>query len=489
MKHNTFPTWGALALLPIVALVFLNSCKSSSTAVTVQQPLAVHGHAPTGDTIRGPLDGYLESGKTYYMDSDVVLSGATDTLLIQKGVTIIILPKTNYYPEFILTKGGTLVSNGTSDAPIYITVPQSYRTLANLQIGLWGGIQCDLNSGDLILKWTHLSHFGGAGTPVGTAKKVPYGIYFQNQAANFIMEDCWFTGGTDDPIRAAAGNLWIYRNVFEAGSTTSGDGVNMKSGAIGDVAYNLFIGNCTNGPKEANKGGAQVNANIFNNTIVCDGWRFTGGIRAGSIDIEDDAEGTVYNNMIINCHTGFRMVSSPLADTLHTHYGYNYMYALTDSIRRGFYTGYTGYTDDGQSCERPMPGDVAGTAGANDPKFVGYDVTAVSASHFSFPIAFASQDPRELIVTTTDALGQRFSDVSTTFTSNFHLTSSSPAVGKAYTASTAAGQAALPSGIRIPMVAVTSIKSTTNPFGADYTTTGLGKDYGAYQQDNSGNQQ
>ncbi len=505
MKHRTIRTLLGITALPLMALLVLNSCSSSSSPVHVSTPLPTPGTQITGDTLMGNLKGYLTSGKTYYMTGDVTINN-NDTLYIQAGTTIIVIPQTNAYPEFILTGGGTLISDGTSTLPIYMTVPPSYRTLANLQLGLWGGIQCDVNSGDLILKWTHIAYFGGAGTAVGAGKKVAYGTYFQNASANFIMEDCVYTGGTDDPVRTSAGNVSIFRNVFEAGSTTSGDGFNMKSGTVGDVAYNVFIGNCTNGPKEADKGGAQCNANIYNNTIVCDGWRYVGTGRAGSIDVEDGAEGTVFNNMFINCRTGFRLVSSPLADTLHTYYGYNWYYGLTDSVVDWFYPGYPGFVNDGVSCEWPHPGDVHGAAGSNDPKFVGYDVTAVTASHYTFPIAFSAMDPRELVMTTTDAIGQnptlngtpgaRFSDLATfggatPFSSNFRLSAGSPAIGKAYTAS--GTQAALPTGVKIPMNAITSIKGQvvggkTNLFGAD-TPNGLGADFGAYQSNGSGNQQ
>ncbi len=487
MKQRTIRTFLTISALPLLALLVLNACSNStSPSVHISKALTVVGDTIKGDTLIGSLKGTVKAGKTYYMTGDVTIN-SNDTLYIQAGVTIIVVPQPNIFPEFILTGGGTLISDGTAAAPIYITVPDTARKLSNLQVGLWGGIQCDLNSGDLILKWTHLSFFGGAGTAVGSSKKVAYGIYFQNQSANFIMEDCWFTGGTDDPVRTSAGKVSIFRNVFEAGSTTSGDGFNMKSGTIGDVAYNVFIGNCTNGPKEADKTpGLQVNANIYNNTIVCDGWRYVGTGRAGSIDVEDGAEGTVFNNMIVNCRTGFRLVSSPIADTLHTYYDYEYLYGLTDSIQTWFYPGYPGYTNDGVSCEWPKPHDIHGAAGANDPKFVGYDVTAVPASKYSFPMAFSDMDPRELVMTTTDVLGQRFSDVATSFKSDFHLSSASPALGKGYTAS--GSQAALPAGVRIPMNAVTSIKSATNLFGAD-APNGLGKDFGAYQADGTGNQQ
>ncbi len=475
MTQRTIRTLRATAL-PILALLALNACNSTSTSVQVSKPPISIGQSISKDTLHGPLKGTMLAGKTYYMDSDIIVN-AGDTLFAQEGVTLIVLGKTSYYPEIQLY--GTFISMGTADKPNYLTVLPALRTYANLQAGLWGGIQCDTKSGDLILKFTHIDFIGGAGNAVGVGKKVAYGIYFQNQNANFIMEDSWLTGGTDDPVRTAGGKVSIFRNVFEAGSTTSGDGFNMKSGTTGDVAYNVFVGNCTNGPKIANKGGLnQANVNIYNNTIVTCGWRMTQTARAGSTNIEDGARGTEYNNLIVNCRTGFRLVDNPLADTAHVYYDYQWYYGLTDSVRLWFYPGYQGYTNDGVSCEVPKPHDKAGAAKANDPMFIGYDVTAIAASRYVWPTAWADQDPRENVATTADGRGNRFSDLATSFKSDFHLKSGSPCIGTAFTG---------PAPVAIPMNGCPQYNATTNPFGAK--TVGLGKDFGAYQSDGSGNAQ
>lgn len=482
MTQRTIRTLRATAL-PILALLALNACNSTSTSVQVSKPPISIGQSISKDTLHGPLKGTMLAGKTYYMDSDIIVN-AGDTLFAQEGVTLIALGKTSYYPEIQLY--GTFISMGTADRPNYLTVLPALRTYANLQAGLWGGIQCDPSSGDLILMFTHIEFIGGAGNAVGVGKKVAYGIYFQNPNANFIMEDSWLTGGTDDPVRTAGAKVSILRNVFEAGSTTSGDGFNMKTGTTGDVAYNVFIGNCTNGPKVAMGKSVvtQPNVNIYNNTIVTCGWRMTQTGRAGSTNIEDQSRGTEYNNLIVNCRTGFRLVDNPLADTAHVYYDYQWYYGLTDSVRLWFYPGYKagGFIDDGVSCEVPKPHDHAGATGANDPMFVGYDVTAIAATRYVWPTAWADQDPRENVVTTADGRGNRFSDLATSFKSDFHLKSGSPCIGTAYSGTSP--QPAPP--VPIPMMACPQ-KSAANPFGA--TTTGLGKDFGAYQTDGSGNAQ
>ncbi len=476
----------AHAMAALMLSVLFAAC-STNTSPSVSQPPPVVGKPITSDTLHGALAGYLVQGKTYYMDSDVIIP-AGDTLLMQPGVTVIVMNGPAYYPEF--QQFGTLISYGTAAQPNTITVWPNYpggppqKTYANLTVGLWGGIQCSATSGDLILKFTHLEFAGGSGTAVGSAKS-PYVIYFESPNANFICEDSWITGSSDDPVRVATGRVSIFRNVMECCSggpaNPSGDGWNCKAGTTGDIAYNLNIGNCTNGPKTSNKGTApyETNVNIYNNTIITCGWRYVGTGRAGSIDIEQGARGTVYNNIVVNCFTGFRLVDNPVADTANTFYDYNWYYA-NDS------TAFSNvYPHDGVSCQVPKPHDVAPSAsGGVDPMFVGYSpATAVPVADFVYPSVVTNQPPIENVEICSPT---RFTDRSENFSSNFNLAPGSKAIGTAYTAT--APQASLPAGVTIPYTGVgqvTSIYSATNPYGAKQT--GLGKDFGAYQTDGSGN--
>ena len=465
----------AMLLLPVL---FTACSSSSSPNGTVVIPPPVVGAKIDTSVHSGTVKGTMYSGQTFYMDDDYIVNKG-DTLLIQEGVTVIVRgASATKFPEFQVF--GTMICNGTKDKPIYLTVDQSKRTYANLQVGLWGGIQCATTSGDLILHWTHLEYGGGAGTAVGTGKNA-YVIFFQNQntpVSNFIMEDSWITGATDDPIRVSGGHISVQRNVWEAGSTTSGDGLNIKSGVQGDAAYNVFIGDCTNGPKLANKGGlSQTNVNFYNNTIVTCGWRYVGTGRAGSTNIEDGARGIEYNNLIVNCYTGFRLVSNPLADTANVAYDYQWCYAHSALGQKNF------YPSDGVSCQVAKPHDKCGAVDANDPQFVGYDVNALPATTYVYPQAWATEPPVENVMKTSDSRGTRFSDLTTSFTSDFHLKPSSPCVGYGYTGAvkTNAGTT-----IAVPMMLCPQ-KSSANPYGA--TTVGLGKDIGAYQTDGTGNVQ
>ena len=309
-KNRTF--FSAIAF--VACMLLLSACSSTNNPPVISNALPVIGKEVSGDTLRGALNGtvpFQQNGKDhpiYYMDQSVIVP-AGDTLLIQQGITIIVLNTgntANGSPEFQVN--GTLICNGAKGAPIYMTVSPSlrnYNSLTDPNSGaLWGGIAGAATSGDVIIKWTHLEYCGGnsgATDPIYGNAGTRYAVWFQNPTANFIMEDSWITGSTDDPLRISGGKISIFRNVVECAAPTSGD-FNMKSGTVGDIAYNVYVGIATNGPKLANTGGInpECNVNIYNNTIVTGGWRCTKSGRAGSIDIEAGARGAIYNLSLIH---------------------------------------------------------------------------------------------------------------------------------------------------------------------------------------------
>ena len=401
-------------------------------------------------------------------------------------------------PEFQVF--GSMICNGVQGDPIYLTVPPSLRIYANLTNvnsgSLWGGIQCagpsttgvtNGGSGDLAIKWTHIEFAGGSAgqnDPIVSGGGTRYAVWYQNPKGHFVMEDSWITGSTDDPLRVSGGNIAIFRNVVECAAPTSGD-FNIKTGTTGDIAYNVCIGIATNGPKLANTNGInpQCNVNIYNNTIVTCGWRCTKSGRSGSTDIEDGARGTEFNNLIVNCRTGFRLDANPIADTANCYYGYQWYYGTVDTIVSLF------YPPDGVIPSTVADHDVHGAAGQHNPEFVGYNVDQFPSTLWNtFPIGITSQLPAENIMRTMDEKGNpRFTDLQqqgVSFKSDFHLQPNSPCVGTAFQ-----GPVKDRSGntIAIPMGVVPTATSS-NLFGVD-NYAGLGKDFGAYQQDGSGNQQ
>jgi hypothetical protein len=400
----------------------------------------------------------MVSGKTYYFATDVTVNDG-DTLLMQSGVKLIALgdgASAATSPQ--LSIHGTFVSLGTKENPNYITVREAQRTAANTFAGIWGGISATpaasvgstvYKGGDLILKWTHIEYAGG---PSGTGNDPyksgdpRYMILFNNIEKNFILEDCWLYGSKDDMIRTTGGKISIMRNTFESGGQAGGEFFNMKSGTVGDLAYNMMIGAATNSLKAANSGATivQCNVNMYNNTMVNGGWRQTKAGRGGSIDLEQGARALVYNNLIVNCRFGLRVVND--TDIPNTAYNNQYYYANSAGVMAQF------LATDGVGTYGSN--DIHGTvAKQNNPLFFGFDVDRFDYTTLTGAVAYAAQ-PVYLV---------------TVSTSNFRLTSTSPAAGKGKTDFS-------------PLRAVTA----TGNFG---TTISLpGKDIGAYQLDGSGNQ-
>ena len=190
--------------------------------------------------------------------------------------------------------------------------------------------------GDVIIKWTHIEF---AGSPAGANNETAvykqgdprYNIYFGNIKKNFIVEDSWFFGAKDDNIRVVGGKISIMRNTFEL-CGGAGASCDMKSGTVGDLAFNICIGSATNALKASDSGtsGTQCNVNMYNNTIVNGGYRQTKTGRGGSIDYEAGARGLVYNNLIVNCRFGVRITND--ADVANVVYGNQFFYGYSAAI-------------------------------------------------------------------------------------------------------------------------------------------------------------
>jgi len=309
--------------LVIAVSIMLSSCKKSTEDHNISKPYVppIHGITSTTLGVKGSPSptayaGTLLANTTYTVVGDIQVS-AGDTLFIQPGVTVCVEDT-----SCIVVKG-VLVSVGTQTSPIIFTdcavtpnnaITQTYETdpAFNGGNGGWSGIQCDTSCTLCVLKWTQL-WFTGAPfhrtEPVANTKGAggtSYGVFFQRNPGNFIMEDCKMYGGVDDAVRIQTGNFDVMRCVFEKTGYTGGDNVNVKSGGVGDFAYNLCIGQATNGSKASNKGGSPIQCNMcmYNNTYIDCGWRNTSSSVGSDIDYEQGAKGAAYNNLIVNCRFG-----------------------------------------------------------------------------------------------------------------------------------------------------------------------------------------
>jgi len=475
-----------IGLLSVSLLALgLASCKKHSDSVTVAPPQIQIGQAVSTTTpLCGSVKGTMLANQTYTVGAGCDLTvNATDTLLIQKGVTVKMAKGSNFFVN------GTMISLGTSDAPNYITYGGTGRTKAyglsafgtdSAYVGGWGGIYCSNSCKNLIIKWTHLDYGGAAlkaapfPAPTQTKAGTQYILFFENPNGLLVFEDSWIYGSPDDATRFYGGAMNIMRNTLEKCGGIGGDGLNAKGSSYGNMAYNLVIGGATNGTKTAsdNTTGLNCQFTMYNNTYINDGYRNTGvyGARSGSVEIENASRALVYNNLIVDCDFGVRIAGGPggakvfLADTTSsttylfpkTAYGYNYYYAdnvaqanqfVPTSVAQPVVT-HPQATDIpnmkaflGASYTFGQIYDGTPLVGLNNPQFVNY--TLPSANF----VTQASVDGFD-----------------------FHLKSSSPALGKGTTSFS-------------PIVA--GIKVDPN-FGASEITA-PGADMGCYQSNGNGN--
>jgi hypothetical protein len=438
-------------LFALAATASMLAACHKAEVVTISQPVIQAGQEITTDTLSGSVKGTLRTGRTYYFRTDITVN-AGDTLLFQPGVTLIALGDgASYSTSPQITVNGTLISLGTQDNPNWITVLPSLRTRDNAFKGFWGGIQGGSHGGDIIIKWTHLEFAGGPAGPandpaVYTAGVPRYTIVYSNIAGNFVIEDSWISNSKDDGIRVISGKISVMRNTFENNGESGGEALNMKSGTVGDVGYNLIIGAATNGLKASNSGGTTIQTNVYmyNNTMLNCGFRQVQSGRGGSINYEKGAKGKVYNNIIVNSRYGMRITTD--ADIPNMIYDKQFYYASSSNISTQF------YPTTGVAVAKP--GDIASTTpGVNKPQFANYNVDGFDYATATFPMGIAAMP----------------ASITNAGTSDFRLVPASPAVNKGKTDFT-------------PLKVVSN---TTGTYGANITLPGI--DMGAFESDNSGN--
>lgn len=446
----------------------LSSCEQ---LIYVAEPVSTVGQSFTGDTLRSPLKGTIAGrAAPYYMVGDVTVNEG-DTLLLKAGVKILVIGKpsspatfgqaTNN-PGFVVN--GALLSLGTKAAPVVMTIrdelkgdPTAVQPVATDPAfkGYWGGINAD-GADLLVLRWTEIGYVGGpygANAPTGyAAGDAKYGISMlaKKPNAQFVMEDSYLHGTVDDGIRVQSCRFSIMRSRFEKTGKTGGEGLNIKSGSLGDVAYNTFVGAATNGSKVASAAAAPVQANVntYNNTYLNCGYRQAKAGRGGSINYEVQGAGLIYNNLIVNCRFGLRLRADDQPDLSKTRYDNQYYYGSTSYQVAEFNAATAG------SITANQPRDTRGAAGANDPRLVAADL-AVPAGTTAAP--------------TTTMQWTNFLKVS----GGLRLAPTSPALGKGFTtfAPVDAVSGLVVGGLFVP------------------TVTPPGSDAGAYQADGTGNQQ
>ncbi len=472
MKKNTL----FLGILAAVAL--LSSCKKQADDKDLWKAVVAPA-SPISDAacLTGTVKGTMLAGKTYTVCGDIFVNTG-DTLIVQEGVTINFTGSSPTVPVGLGVKG-TLLCLGTKEHPIMITYPGVTKTdqlgsdpntdpaLKGKWTGIIGATTCPL----MVIKWTHVE-FGGA--TISSAMKSftggssPYPLYFANPAGIFVLEDSWVYGSVDDPWRINGGKIHVMRNTFEKCGYTGGEAMNAKAGTIGDFAYNLCIGMATNGPKLSNinvlPGYPSSNVRIYNNTIINCGYRRAAAGRGGSINFEEGASGMAYNNLIVNCKFGLRVVQTPIADTANLRYGYNWYYADSLSVANQFIPSYPVSTAISQPQETDIP-KPSTYLPANWK--VGDQILSVYTAPASI---LGINNPQFVNGPVPMPVGLKLADISVVGSYNFALKPTSPCINAGYTGFSPRAD--------VPV----SLK-----YGATEITP-PGKDIGAYQNNGLGNQ-
>ena len=470
MNKIIIPAFSILLAVSIAGCSKWAEDKSNIYQATEQAGKTVSDSVP----LAGSVKGTMLAGKTYTIDSDIVVN-PLDTLMIQSGVTL------NFKNGSGLVVLGSLFSIGTKAAPIYMTVPGATKnttpglslTQDSAHIGLWKGIIGGTTCPMMVIKWTHIDFAGNTeGNAVSALPQVnesagtSFNILFQNANGDFILEDSWVWGGTDDCLRISRGKVHVFRNTFEKCGGSGGDCVNMKGGTVGTVAYNFFIGTAYNGQKASNKGqgvgSPQTEVVMYNSTFVNAGSQVIPGQRGSTIDFEQGASGAFFNNIAVNCAVGYRVVNNPAADTTHLTYGYNYQYADSIDVADQFFT-FGPVCTIPQSTDLPLPSSYLPTSWSYEsPSANSYDGTPALQKldplfvNFSLPANNHGFYPWQ-----NDAIGSY----------DFHLQPNSPLIGKGSTT-------AIQPLVVVPIDPVYGATEVTLP----------GADLGCYQSNGKGNQ-
>jgi hypothetical protein len=275
-------------------------------------------------------------------------------------------------PEMIVR--GNLYVTGTAAAPVKFTVPDAWKTPANLWGDKWGGIICAPTCAELLLDNVILE-YGGAVT-TENSPSVKAGLYkaaagqhvpavnYSNVNGEVVIINSRLNNQNEDGLYLEGGKVIIANNRIYTTGVSGGDAINIKSGVQADIAFNLIYSPNTNALKLSNTGDRTPQAYIiaYNNTMVNAGWRRP-TIKGGSIWFEASVRSEVYNNLFANDRFGVKR-DTKLVEDPRSKVANNMYYGFTQE-------GVTGF----QPSTEVLAGTndvISKTVGDNDPKFVNY---------------------------------------------------------------------------------------------------------------------
>lgn len=357
-----------LCLHALVVAGLLSACSKKDNNTPDPQ-----GGNPTQENVSGDVSGVWKKGSTYKISGSLFIPEGK-SLTIEEGVTVM-LNDTVVKPEIIVK--GNLYSLGTAQNPVKFTVAENNKTAANQFGNLWGGIIAAPTCNEMVLQYTTIE-YGGAVTTESSAsvkaglykavagEHVP-ALYYGNVNGKLVVINSTIRNFNEDAFYLEGGKLLIANNTFYTTGVSGGEAINIKSGSLADVAFNLIYSPNTNGLKLSNAGERSPQAYVigYNNTIVNAGWRRP-TTKGGSIWLEKNVRVDLYNNLLANDRYGIKRDKVNPEDNRST-FGN---------------TLYYGATQDGVTQFQPSAEIIAGandiisaTVGANDPKFVNYPLT------------------------------------------------------------------------------------------------------------------
>lgn len=350
-----------------LATIFASCSKDNDNEeITEEKPVI-------SDNVSGEVSGTWKKGNTYNITGHLEIP-AGKSLTVEEGVNII-MNNTALKPEIIVK--GNLYLLGTLANPVKVTVPEDQKNTANQWGTLWGGIIAAPTCSELVIDHAQINYGGAVTTEASPSVKaglykaaagehVPF-LYFSNTSGKLVVTNSVISNFNEDAMYIEGGSVIIAKNKIYTTGESGGESVNLKSGVIADVAFNLMYSPNTNGMKLSNSGERSPQLHVFgyNNTIVNAGWRRPTA-KGGSIWIEKAAFTELYNNLLVNDRYGIkRDKGNP-----------------EDGRSKVANTFYYGYTATGVTQFQPTTEIVAGTndvisasVAANDPKFENYDLS------------------------------------------------------------------------------------------------------------------
>ena len=387
-------------LFALVSGVIFAGCSSSNNDTSTPTPVPV---PVVKEAVSGSVSGVWEKNSTYKITGHLQIDEGK-SLTIQEGTTVVFSDST-IKPEFIIK--GNLYVYGSKANPVKFTVPDAWKTPANLFGNLWGGLICAPTCAELVIDGAILE-YGGAVT-TETSPSVKAGLYkavagqhvpsinYSNVNGKCVIQNSRMNNQNEDGWYMEGGKILIANNVIYT-QGAAGDAINIKSGVEADVAFNFVYSPNTNALKLSNTGTRTPQAYIigYNNTIVNAGWRRP-TIKGGSIWLEQSVRAEIYNNLLANDQFGVKR-DVKLPEDPRSKVSNNLYYGYTQGGVTGFQPSteiLTGTNDI-----------ISTTVGANDPKFVNYPLNTDS-KNAAYNTAW-----------------------------DFHLMAGSPAIGKGTTAFT-----------------------------------------------------